>query len=405
MTNSGIRIVGVDHSWQYPAITEYHAFKKVRELCPARNGVVYFAFPWATLIDRIDKGAKDKDELLEELYSFKEELAKFDVVISVCQHIRMLKHLYLFKDVGITTVFWSHATISSLSPAVDEGVDILPFPLYPTQVAYETPAWEEKKYLFSFVGARANKWYLTESRNIIIDCLSDSKGGLVIGRDSWHYNNVVYKTQIKGEEQTKEEIEQEKNRSEEYLQVMLDTKYALCPSGSGPNSIRLWECVEMGVVPVILADDYKVPGDISLWKSAAFFIGEDKASIEQLPETLAKSDSKDLYEDKLNALRLLKFKYGRSSFITDIISFVLEIPAPLGDSAYALLASKVTGRSAADLHFMLISLVSYYFNHSQPIEQGLGVLTRMGFSLPDGVYDLETLTNYLKSNENSEVLS
>jgi predicted transcriptional regulator len=35
---------------------------------------------------------------------------------------------------------------------------------------------------------------------------------------------------------------------------MQETVFCLCPSGSGPNSIRLWEAIEFGCVPVILSD-------------------------------------------------------------------------------------------------------------------------------------------------------
>jgi hypothetical protein len=43
---------------------------------------------------------------------------------------------------------------------------------------------------------------------------------------------------------------------------MEETVYCLCPSGSGPNSIRLWEAIEFGCVPVLLSSKLELPQDV-----------------------------------------------------------------------------------------------------------------------------------------------
>ena len=47
-----------------------------------------------------------------------------------------------------------------------------------------------------------------------------------------------------------------KKNEEEYIRVLEESIFCICPSGSGPNSIRLWEAVEFGCIPVIISDDY-----------------------------------------------------------------------------------------------------------------------------------------------------
>ena len=37
------------------------------------------------------------------------------------------------------------------------------------------------------------------------------------------------------------------------------SRYSLCPSGAGPNSIRLWESLAVGAIPIILADTLELP--------------------------------------------------------------------------------------------------------------------------------------------------
>jgi hypothetical protein len=44
-----------------------------------------------------------------------------------------------------------------------------------------------------------------------------------------------------------------------YLDQMEDTKFAFCPRGRGLNSIRFFEALRMGRIPVLIADDAKLP--------------------------------------------------------------------------------------------------------------------------------------------------
>ena len=62
--------------------------------------------------------------------------------------------------------------------------------------------------------------------------------------------------------------------------------FALCPSGSGPNSIRLWAAFGYGAIPVILADHLWLPGDAELWHQAALFVPETEEAVASLPARL-----------------------------------------------------------------------------------------------------------------------
>jgi hypothetical protein len=329
MVNKCIDVVSFDSDWQFPAITEQHAYKKVMELCPYREGIVYFAFPWATLIDLIDNKKPRAVVLMKELNDSLCKLSTYSVVITVCQHIRMLKHKELFINAGITDVFWSHSSKDTKSFGVNEKVKIRPFPLYPTQIRPQKENNINKPFLYSFVGAKANQWYLTESRNHILKHLSNKEGVLVKGRDTWHYNDVVYKQQVHGVKISDDNIKDKSNKTEEYLDILEQSKYSLCPSGSGPNSIRLWESIEMGIVPIILSDTHLLPGNINLWKSATLSCTEDEKSVKDLHEKILKNYTDDGYLSHLDSLKQLKFLYGREIFVTDVISLVVGYSAVL----------------------------------------------------------------------------
>ncbi|HCG9586445.1 TPA: exostosin family protein [Vibrio parahaemolyticus] len=315
-------LIAYDDEWQFPAITEKHAFNKVKELGMSFNGdVVYFGFPWASLIDLYHNKKPDGDILLEVLSKYKDELSRYKRVVTVCQHIFAIKYKSLLEKVGVTDIFWTHKITGQ---NVSGNLNIHSFPLYPVQaininVNRET---DEYKYLFSFVGAKSNQWYLTQSRTYILEELSDTPGALVKGRDNWHYNTAVYDHQVNQSISNLQPLVDE-DKSSEFKDVMDKTLFSLCPSGSGPNSIRLWESLGYGAIPVILADTYEPPGDISLWEQAVVFCKEDRESISKLPSLLSEL-SQDMVkiENMKHIGKQLWLKYGPDAFIYDVVKFM-----------------------------------------------------------------------------------
>lgn len=319
-------ILAYDADWQYPAITEQHAFSQAMKLLPEVPGVLYFAFPWATLIDLLNAKKIDAQRYRDILAIAKSILKKYRYIVTVCQHIHMLRYPDLFTDLGITHVFWTHAVRGQEYMPGSSRVKILPFPLYPVQ-AVEIPqmAKSNKKYLYSFVGAKASKWYLTQSRNLILDYLAGDKRGLVIGRDQWHYQKIVYEHQIQEKNDAKQELVNG-SASSEFQKVLEQSIFSLCPSGSGPNSIRLWESIGYGSIPVVLADTYLPPGNLALWEEATVSCAERVEDIRKLPDQLeALARDTGLLERKRHAMRQLWTMYGPECFIYDIQKLFLTL--------------------------------------------------------------------------------
>ena len=50
-----------------------------------------------------------------------------------------------------------------------------------------------------------------------------------------------------------------KELKEEYLNLLEDTAFPLCPRGKGLNSIRFFESLRLGRIPVLISDDPKLP--------------------------------------------------------------------------------------------------------------------------------------------------
>lgn len=316
-----------DKDWQYPAITEEYAYHKIREFSNLGNKNIYIAFPWATLIDKLNKqGEKKSQELLDILKKIKQKIPKNKNVITVCQHILMLKFEDIFAELGVTHVFWSHAVKGQKSFIKYSNISIYPFPLYPVQVVGYTEKYRmEKSILYSFVGAKSNQWYLTQSRTYILELLKEDNRGIVIGRNSWHFNNVVYDHQIHKDADSSKELINSK-ATNEFKDIVKKSIFSLCPSGTGPNSIRLWESIGLGAIPVILADTFLPPGNQELWEEAVVFCKETKEAIKALPSLLEEM-SNDLFllERKRNALKQLWMIYGPDCFIYDIQKLCLHL--------------------------------------------------------------------------------
>ncbi len=318
-------IVAYNHDWQYPAITEKHAFIKAKTLLPKSKDVVLFAFPWATLIDKLQTKSGNHEELMNALSALSRFSENFKHVVTVCQHILMLRYQELFNIAGITDVFWTHAVIGQNNFDQFPGIQIYPMPLYPVQLpSNDHEQLPKRDLLFSFIGAKANQYYLTDTRNQIIEKLSSDPRGNVAGRDSWHFNKIVYDLQIKNKVKESNDLV-DHSATNEYVNILQRSIFSLCPAGSGPNSIRLWESIGFGSIPVILADTYLPPGDIKLWNLATVTCPETSDSIEKLPDLLSSlNQDKALIDKKKHALKQLWFKYGPEFFIYDIVAFFIK---------------------------------------------------------------------------------
>lgn len=322
-------VFGHDRDWQYPAITEKHAFVKMNELLPEKDGLAsgtaYIGYPWATRIDLATHGAHRKAKLQEleaALPPLAQAAAAFERRVTVCQHIRLEQYIHLFVEAGITDIYWSHCRIGQRHFPNAPEIRLHPFPLFPVQ---QVPATCQNRHkgreiLFSFVGAKSTPIYMTQSRSEIIALLRDHPAGHIIDRDTWHFNKVVYDHQIIDRAKKSEKLIDD-SASDKFKQIMENSTFTLCPSGTGPNSIRLWEAILNGSIPVVLSDMYAPPGKDRLWSTAVVECEETPEAIAALPDQLiALSQDLDSLHRKRVALSVLSHRYGPSTFVYDILA-------------------------------------------------------------------------------------
>ncbi len=274
--------------WQRPVRTEEWALEAVGAKSLQTQFFDYIGFPWATLIDLKRRNRVERaDELERILVDFGPKTTL--VRATVCQHIWATDMLEQFKALKITDLFWSHATISQQELG---GIRIHPFPLYP--VAFEdrmgavlpsAVLQRPRSLLYNFVGAFDARLYLSEVRRWIFE-LPQRSDACVSQTDSWYFEKAVYKDQIENGSSARTPDFSARQDQQGYRKLLEQSHFTLCPSGAGPNTIRFWEALGAGSVPVLISDNLRLPGSGEEWTAGMIRIPEKEEAIRNLPRYL-----------------------------------------------------------------------------------------------------------------------
>ena len=281
--------------WQYPVITEQTFYEQ------NKTDSNYCGIPWATIIDKrlnINKIGKDASIYI-----------KHNNYYTCCQHILFRNLIPLFKALNIKTVYTPHKIKNQ---NIIDGVKILPSPLYAVNIEdiNRNELFRNKDFLniprpilYSFMGGIQS--CMSNIRNNIFKCLKQSNDVKLIHTGEWHFNKHVYSD--------KQNIKKELNETEiqtlnmyNYNRLLLESCFSLCPSGSGPNSIRLWESLACGSIPVLLADTLDLPYGID-WKNAIIFYQEkDIHNIDTFLRSITDNEIRKRRENCINIYNKLK---------------------------------------------------------------------------------------------------
>jgi len=270
-----------DNKWQEPVITEKNCFELFKN--NTNLPFHYFAFPWATLIDNNLKNDTSLHILLEKTNT--DNNYKYFTVI---QHIFFKEYIELLVKLNIKYIFSPHTDIYCSEIEKKYDIKIIPLSLYPAQnnnFEYILPV-TKRKFLTNFVGQYDQNYYISNIREIIFDIFSNYDDCYIVKRNEWHYEKVVYNNS-----QTNPEYELE------YKDILMNSRFTLCPSGSGPNSIRIWECMSFGSIPVILADTLILPDIKDDWNNYVIIWKEE--NIRNLYEYL-----KNMNPEKINDMSI-----------------------------------------------------------------------------------------------------
>ncbi len=105
----------------------------------------------------------------------------------------------------------------------------------------ETVRGRPKDYLFAYIGRSSNR----VRKRLLASCRDSSD--VRVEDSSAAYNHFS------------KDNEARSGRQDYYWDVMARAKYGLCPAGAAPSSVRLFELMEAGIAPVVIADQWVPP--------------------------------------------------------------------------------------------------------------------------------------------------
>lgn len=315
--------------WQQPNNTEGTAWQRLQATPAGTPGAgtsaaAYLPFPWASWIDAVARGLRPPQPPLRGG-------TPPGPVATVCQHIAALEHLPALRAAGVTDLFWSH---TRRGPGLHGGVRLHPFPLLPVRCLSHPPPPElipsaARPLLYCFQGFQPPGDERSAVRRWLLQ-LPARPDALLAARREWHFDQQVYREQLHGQQPDPGRHEQLAAEADAYVAALRDSCFALCPAGAGPNSIRLWEALGFGAIPVILSDELRLPGDAALWEQAALFVPERPEAVAALPHTLAQLRGQP---ERLAAMqaagRRLWRRYGPEGFVADVSDFLHDPDAVL----------------------------------------------------------------------------
>ena len=280
--------------WQYPVCTEKQFYLQNKQF---RN---YIGFPWATILD---KGV-DINQVAKIMAPFINQGVEY---YTCCQHIRFRELKELFKFLNIKTVYTPHKCIDEES--IDD-IGLLPCPLY--AVNFEDDSRNgifknkdflnlERKYSFSFMGG-LQPGYLSDIRERIFD--TDAPDDVYIeNTGGWHFNSLVY-TEKQNFKKDLNLTPEHENKTDKYNKVLINSRFSLCPSGTGPSSIRFWESLAVGSIPVLLSDTLELPKH-KLWDEAILRVEESK--YENIFDIIKNIDPEEEKKRRINCLKIYDY--------------------------------------------------------------------------------------------------
>ena len=113
-----------------------------------------------------------------------------------------------------------------------------------------------------------------------------------------------------------------RDEKQSYAEFIRRTRFVLCPRGQGVGSMRLFEVLKAGRVPVVISDDYVLPtlrGKTS-WSDAALFVQEHR--LHEIPDLVRRN--LDSWKPRARAARSIWDENFAETAVLEFIAANLE---------------------------------------------------------------------------------
>jgi hypothetical protein len=209
---------------------EYEAYKSLKDT----QDLNYIAVPWTQLLNN---GWVSYPNAKEPQYYFR-TLSKEKILqqnnFTVCQHDDYMALRLYFNHLNITNVFCPLHNINNQLP----NINIIPIS-FTTFLEFDE---RNKDILFSFIGSYTTHPIRERMKNRI-------NGDNIIYRNGYHITTNSFNNEINLKEA----------EEKEYKDMMERSRFCLCPRGSSPSSVRFWESLQAGTIPILISDFWCLP--------------------------------------------------------------------------------------------------------------------------------------------------
>jgi len=257
---------------------------------PLNKSINYLAVPWAILLVR--SLFKIENILIDDFLPN----IKLNGGFTICYHLTELfdksKIFSKLKEMGIDCVFSPGA---SLFETEYFGVKIEPLPY--VAINGVEPS-DNKDILYSFIGKATDGNRMIESREKIF-AMNHPSDTFVKSRQGFFPSL-----------QDDKDFELMQN---EYRDVLARSRFSLCPRGQQPNSIRFWESLQAGAIPILISDSARLPEWFD-WSSCIIRINEK--DVEKIPSILSEISEAQEEEMRRNCLKAYKLFSGENLIST-----------------------------------------------------------------------------------------
>lgn len=182
-------------------------------------------YAWAYSINR-----HGIDYTQDVVNMFLSRVSDQSTLIFICQHI-LVERL----DWGGSVVFTPHSANSNR---------FHPIAHFSVSISTSNLLFNDRNILASFVGCNSTH----PVRALLSSLLSTHSDCLTIDTGLWHFDKLDF----------------HRTSSEDtYIRTLQNSKYVFCPRGTGPSTIRIWEALGSGCIPIVISDDLRLPSPLS----------------------------------------------------------------------------------------------------------------------------------------------
>jgi len=215
---------------------------------------IFIKFPFADIINKNNRNIGPVNLFIQSLRA---KYPDNKTLIFICQHIDASRIILPYNSL----LFTPHATIRDPYIALPH---FTPFePISPVAI-------EDRNHLFCFHGASSTH----HTRHSLLTHYNSDDDFSLLDTGRWHFE--------------KDSVSRD-SRQKTYAKTLSHTIFSLCPRGTGPSTIRIWDSLALGSIPVIISDGLKMPlPTIVEWNKCCVFIPEKELG--QLKDMVPQKD-------------------------------------------------------------------------------------------------------------------